>query len=398
MSNPTQSNIVFLANFDGSDADTIYWPEISPERPVFNGDAQLDGAVTLFGNTTAYVDGAGDSITWGIASDCQFLNDLTSSYMIELHARRTTLAASGILLSTRDTACGITLESATNGTLTFSVYGDSALVNTASTGSGVISAAAMSYIKILNDPVGGIQIYVDGALEASALAGTIGTPVNTNAPLTLGTSAGGTTGQCEVNFGPIRITSGETLPDTDVPVAAFPYVPIDYDPFANYLNQLANFIGDDGDTYYIKEIGGVVPTFVASAQIDSDSLLLNGTTDWITFENSILYLYDGTASWTVEVLFQADTQHTGWLINNFGNLGTSSNEAGFGLLLEPSTTTMTVKARVQRALGVVQSEITSSVDSIPVGSDVLVTVTYELGVGMALFIDGIADGTDVVFD
>lgn len=393
MSDPAQSSIVYLANWDGVDGQTIYWHEIGPERAIFSGNAQLESSVTVFGNTTAYVDGTGDYITWGVATDCQFLHDKTTDYTIDLWFRRATLAADGILLSSRDSNCGIELKVLTTGAVVYSIYGDSGLMTSATTAAGVITAAEVLFIQVAYSMAGGIAIYVEGVQEATGSPGTVGTPVDTNEPLTFGRSAGGSTGQCEANFGPVRICT-ELNASVDVPEDVFPFTPLNYDPSADYLLRLANFIAPDGTTTdYRMEVGGDFLGW-GGGQIDSNSLLLDGVNDYVSVITSTaaLYMHNGLSSWTLEAVINADTQHTGYIASSIGTFA-----HGVAVWVHPGTTALRVTARVQDSFGNAEAEIVSADDTVPVGADVYIVVTYELLVGMKLFIDGIEAGTAGVF-
>ena len=168
------------------------------------------------------------------------------------------------------------------------------------------------------------------------------------------------------------------------------------DPNSTYLDQLANFIGDDGDTTYSKEIGGTV-TFYGTSEIDSDSALFDGTTDCVANfagGTALKYLSDGQQSWTVELIVNARIQQTGFVLCNYGNAGTG-NLQGFSLKVEPSAvgTGMIAIARVQQYDEDPAAEIESGDDAVMPGVDTLISIRYELGTGITLFTEGFSHGT-----
>lgn len=219
-------NVFLLANWDGTDGDTTYTPEIGPS-PSFVGNAQLDDSVTQFTNTTAYVDGDGDKITWGAAADAQFLHDDTIDWTVEFWARRTSLAAAGYIFATRGTNCGVILEVNEFGGVGFYIFNHSGFRFFEISADEVVSANTMHYFKITYDQsTRACKVRVDGSVVISATAGTFSGTADSNFALTLGTAAHSTFRQCEVNFGPVRVTKNEVLDDGDVPSGVFSDTPI----------------------------------------------------------------------------------------------------------------------------------------------------------------------------
>jgi len=226
MADPSLDNVVLLANWDGADGDTTYTPEIGPAI-TFTGNAQLDDSVTKFTNTTAYVDGDGDKITGGSAADVQFLHDDTDDWTIELWADRASIAASGYLLATRGTNCGIILEVNDAGGVGFYIFRHSGFRFFEVSADAVVSANTMHYFKVTYaQSTRTCKVRVDGTVVINAIAGTFSGTNDSNFALTLGTAAHSTFRQCEVNYGPARITKGEALDDNDVPAAVFPDVQV----------------------------------------------------------------------------------------------------------------------------------------------------------------------------
>lgn len=283
------NNVVLLANFDGTDGDTSYTPEIGGAF-TFNGNAELDSSVTQFSNTTLYVDGSGDTATWGTAADIQFLHDRTADYTIEVFARRPTLAVDGYILTTRGTNCGVILYINTAGAIQYTAYRHTGTLMSATSADGVISAATMHYIKVtFDDAAAELKVRVDGTEVATDT--TISTPqatVNSNYALTLGSSAHSTFRECEVNYGPIRITEGEALDDSDVPTGVFPDTVINSArislpgplsaPTARAVNDFSSLI-TDSRSFYVMEISGdpvlriPVSSWQATVQSDRSSYL-----------------------------------------------------------------------------------------------------------------------------
>lgn len=222
MADPALDNVILLANWDGTNNDTTYTPEIGGDVS-FSGDARLDSGVTLFGNTTAYVDGDGDKLTWGSAADVQFLHDDTEDWTIELWADRASLAESGYLLATRGTNCGVLLAVNDAGGVEFYIFRHAGDRLMAFSDEDVVSANTMHYFKITYaKSTRTCKVRVDGDVIASGTAATFSGTADSNFAMTLGAAANSTFRQCEVNYGPVRITRGEALDDDDVPTGIFP--------------------------------------------------------------------------------------------------------------------------------------------------------------------------------
>lgn len=226
MAEPNLDNVILLANWIGADGDTAYTPEIGVD-PSFTGNAQLDDSVTKFTNTTAYVDGDGDKITFGTAADSQFLHDDTVSWTVEFWADRASLASAGYLFATRGTNCGVILEVNEFGGVGFYIFSHSGFRFFEISDDAVVSANTMHFFKITYDqPTRACKVRVDGTVVVSATAGAFSGTDDSNYAVTLGSAAHSTFRQCEVNYGPLRVTVGEALDDADVPTDVFSDVPI----------------------------------------------------------------------------------------------------------------------------------------------------------------------------
>lgn len=226
MAEPSLDNVIILANWDGTDGDTSYTPEIGPS-PSFIGDAQLDDSVTKFTNTTAHVDGDGDKITFATAADSQFLHDDTVSWTIEAWAQIASIAAPGYLFATRGANCGVTLAFNEFGGVGFYIFKHSGFRFYEISDDDVVSAGTMHFFKITYDQATkACKVRVDGDLVINDTAGTFSGTDDSNYAVTLGSSASSTNRECEVNYGPIRVTKGEALDDGDVPTGVFSDVPI----------------------------------------------------------------------------------------------------------------------------------------------------------------------------
>ena len=230
MADPDLFNVILLSNWDGSDEDTSYTPEIG-EAFVFAGGASLEDAIQYFANPSLYLDGDGDYVTWGDAADVAFLYNRSDRYTIECWVYRTELAETGRIMATRGPGRGILLSTTENGEITFAIYdidgNDIPLISTAlTTAEDVFAIADWYYIKVTVDPYaddgdGVAKLYVNGVLEDSTTVGTQLGYAGTGLALTFGRFADSSSGEHEVYLGPVRITKGEALEDTDVPEEMF---------------------------------------------------------------------------------------------------------------------------------------------------------------------------------
>ena len=297
MADPDVNNVVLLANFIGTDGDTSYTPEIGGAI-TFNADTRLEDTVTQFGNTMLYADGTDDYATWGAAADVEFLHDKSADYTVEFFVRRPTIASDGYVFTTRGTSHGVIFAIYSDGSCNFSIYNSVGDIAYAQSASGVFSAATTYYVKITYSAVDGVKVRVDGVIVASdsSVGTTSGTPANY--ALTIGRAAHSSFRQCEIYIGPLRITEGEALDDSDVPVAIFPstvtftgYVSLPGplgSPAIRVVNDFSSLI-TDSRAFYVMELTGSptlripIKSWQATIQTDRASYLqavIPAADDW----------------------------------------------------------------------------------------------------------------------
>ena len=287
MADPDINNVVLLANFIGTDEDASYTAEVGGAATFYDG-AKLDDTNALFSNTTLYLDGTDDYLTFGSATTFQFLHDKTVDYTVEFWLRIPSLSTTARVLTTRGTGRGVMFTVNTNGSINWAIYKSAGDICYISSSSGVITADTWAYVKITGTAAGAAKVYVDGTLVAS---GSIGTPDGTPTglyPLTLGRYAHSSSGQIEEYIGPLRVTDGEALEDTDVPAGIFSstvtftgYLSLPGplgSPTIRALNDFSGLI-TDYRAFYVMEVSGSpilripISSWQATVQTDRASFL-----------------------------------------------------------------------------------------------------------------------------
>ena len=281
------NNVVLLANFIGTDGDTSYTPEIGGAF-TFNADAHLEDTVTQFGNTMLYLDGTGDYATWGADSDVTFLHTCGDDYTIEFFARRPTIASTGRVITTRGSAQGVMFSIYSDGGCNYAIYNAVGDIAYATSASGVFTAGTTHYVKITFSTTSGVKVRVDGTVVATDA--TIGTPgaASGNYALTLGRYAHSTSGEHEAYIGPLRITDGEALDDSDVPAGIFSstvtftgYISLPGplgSPRIRAINDFSSLV-TDYRAFYVMEVSGdpilriPISSWQATVQSDRASFL-----------------------------------------------------------------------------------------------------------------------------
>lgn len=288
MADPSLANVILVTNFDGTDEDTSYTPEIGSSL-TFSGDAKLDDGKTLFSNTTLYLDGTGDYVTWGDQASLQFLHDKTEDWTIEGWFYRPSLTGSATLLSTRSTNCGILLRTLDDGALSFGIYKNAGSIASIGTDPGVFSADTWHYIKVTCDvsSFDSIVLRVDGVSEGTDYQDDPTGTLDNNHGLYIGRTASGSF-EGEMRAGPIRITQGQALDDSDVPDDVFPSTEV-VEARVSIPGPLGtpsilaayDFSGliADARSYYVMEIEGdpvlrvPISSWQATVQTDTSSFL-----------------------------------------------------------------------------------------------------------------------------
>lgn len=225
MSDPSDENVVILANFIGDDGDTSYTDELGGAF-TFTGNTHLEDSVTKFSNTTLYVDGVGDKATWGAAADCRFLHNQTTDWTLEGWAYKPSRAGTEYLITSRGTNCGILLAVDELGIIWFSIYRHAGEMATCTSDENVITDNTFFYFKVTyNNTTKEVELWVDGALVATDTSTTITGTLTSNYALTFGTAAHSTFRQGPCYFGPVRLST-ELLSDSDVPTGIFLLEPV----------------------------------------------------------------------------------------------------------------------------------------------------------------------------
>ena len=281
------NNVVLLANFIGTDGDTSYTPEIGGAF-TFYDNARLEDSVTQFGNTMLYTDGTDDYVTWGSATDAQFLHDKTEDYTVEFFVRRPTIASDGYVIATRGTNRGVVFAIFSDGSCYYGIYQNAGEIAGAWGTSGDFTAGTTHYVKITASTTSGVKVRIDGAVAATATWYEPDATNTGNYPLTFGRAAHSTFRQCEIHLGPLRITKGEALDDSDVPVAIFPstvtytsYISLPGplgSPTIRAINDFSSLV-TDYRAFYVMEVSGSpilripISSWQATVQSDRASFL-----------------------------------------------------------------------------------------------------------------------------
>lgn len=280
MSDPADFNdIVLLVNFDGANNDTSYTAEIDEGTPVlsFNNGAKLSSTDQQFSVTNAYTDGTDDYLGWGGQADSQFLHDGTVDWTIEIWLRLWSMGPGSdrhILSTKANTSsvsqCGISIYHESNGRLRVQITDDDSVLCSMYTSSGVLTTSAWAYIKVTFDTTTGWSLRVGGTELDTDTLDTPGATVDTNSDLKIGRRSNGDFNHVFGRFGPIRITKGEALNDSDVPTDLFP-MPVDLDgwlsipgplnPAGTYFTAFQDFsaYGLTQASRYVMELTGDTP-------------------------------------------------------------------------------------------------------------------------------------------
>ena len=237
------NNVVLLANFVGTDNATSYTADIDTgaNALTLNNGAKLENNIPLFGNTVLYLDGSDDHATWGDQADLQFLHDQTESFTVEWWQRPWSNPSDTYTLSTgsfsgapTQTGCKFNVEVDNAGAVKVYISNDAGS-NVAYIYGGTIlqSTTTWKYLKITFDhttrllslysgSLGAANTTLAGSTTASVISGTL----DTNLPLYIGRRAAAAWQHSSSRIGPLRITKGEALADTDIPDDIFEAVPV----------------------------------------------------------------------------------------------------------------------------------------------------------------------------
>lgn len=216
------ANVKFLANWLGADGDTSYSSEEGGAL-TFNGSTELSTTQTLFGNPVLFCPNSSpsDYVAFGVAEDARFLSDRSVSYTVEVWVYKTTTGTK-YFLSTFAGQAGFYPAVTSDGALDYVTRGGSSVSIEARGTAGDVANDAWSYVKMTyNDSIGRARAYVDGVLVAEDNSPSGVNDPNSSGPLSIGALLTSTNVTWGGYIGPIRITEGEALEDTDVPTGVF---------------------------------------------------------------------------------------------------------------------------------------------------------------------------------
>lgn len=227
MADPDLFNVVMCSNFIEEVSSTFYRSEIDNQLWTMVANAQLTTDQTLFSNTTLHTDGVTDRATYGSAAEFAFISNKTTDWTLEFWIYIPDVAASDkIIVSTRNANLGgFSITVYANGSLVF--YDATTGLYYFETAAATITSATWHYIKftsvVLAYPNGYASMYLDGSLVGTKIlvGDTPISPYNGNNLLMLGGGQSSTIRDANAYYGPMRITSGEALNDTDVPTEIF---------------------------------------------------------------------------------------------------------------------------------------------------------------------------------
>ena len=227
MADPILTNVVMCSNFIQEVSSTFYRSEIDNQLWQMVNNAELTTAQTKFSNTTLHTDGDTDRATYGSASEFAFISNKTTDWTLEFWIYIPDVAASDkIILSTRSANLGgFSITVYDTGSLVF--YDATTGLYYFETAASTITSATWHYIKftsvVLAYPDGYASMYLNGSLVGTKtlVGATPISPYNGNLLLMLGGGQTSTIRDANAYYGPMRITAGQALNDTDVPTAIF---------------------------------------------------------------------------------------------------------------------------------------------------------------------------------
>ena len=254
------------------------------------GNAQLSTLQDKFGGTSLVLDGAGDYLTQGAATDWKFLHDATIEYSLDVWVRPAAVNTYQVIAGTdgaSTTKHGFNLAINASGQLDLMIAkGTSGTPSARITGGTSLTVDTWHHIAVVFYS-GAFYVYLDGALEGSA------TPVSPSqstpsATLQIGRYSPGSTLYFSGNIDDFRITKAarytepfssptEPFPDSRFAPGREPTI---LDPYFSSVTALLHFEGlseteiTGGSTW--ATFGS--PTLVAGASVFGDTgLLLDGS-------------------------------------------------------------------------------------------------------------------------
>ncbi len=92
-------SLAMLMHMDGTDGSTTF-TEVTGKSVIVGGSSKIKTAQSVFGGASAYLDGAGDYLSIGAASDISFLHAGVEDWTLDIWAYPETTGATRVVLET----------------------------------------------------------------------------------------------------------------------------------------------------------------------------------------------------------------------------------------------------------------------------------------------------------
>ena len=210
VADPSYSNVVFLAGFEGANGATTYREEANGRAGNLVASAQIDASQFKFGVSSLGLSGITDTIQFVDNPDWDLSSANSDQFTIEGFCRFASISTftRGIIAhgnTIGSWSWGLQLTSGSTSNLTFDFSLDGSTVVSTNTSGGTISLNQWFAFAVDKDSGGKIRVYINGVMLGSS------TPANSaffdsTAHLQIGTSPGG--GPMNGWIDEVRITKG----------------------------------------------------------------------------------------------------------------------------------------------------------------------------------------------